>query len=249
MTNGETKVLSVLMPVYNEAPTLEEILGRMLRVDLSALGLRRQLIIVDDGSTDGSDEIARRFLADHPEQDGQMIALGRNRGKGHALHRALAAATGEFCLVQDADLEYDPQDWLHLLPPLVAGETEVVFGSRQLPLGPDQRRRRVYKIGLMAAHWLISLLYGHRFTDVATCYKAFRTELLRSLELEREGFDFCPEVAVKLVNRGVPIRETPISYRPRYKEEGKKIRWHDFFSAMYTIVRYRFRDPGRKANR
>ena len=245
MKEEKSRQLSILVPLFNEAATIEAVLERVRAVDLSPLGLRKQLIVADDGSTDGGAEIVRRWLKAHADVEAKLIVLERNRGKGYALRRALEAAGGEFVIVQDADLEYDPRDWLTLLEPLIAGQTQVVYGSRVMPLGEDRRRRRVYKIGLVIAKAVLLMLYGRSFTDMATCYKAFRTDLLRSLELERERFEFCPEVTVKLLNRGIDIMELPVSYRPRYKEHGKKIRWHDFFAAMATIFRYRFHDPGR----
>jgi len=246
MTEPATKTLSVLIPLYNEAATVAQALERVRQADLSSLGLRQQAIIVDDGSTDGSVALVRGYLAEHPDFSARLITLPVNRGKGYAIQRALAEADGEFAVVQDADLEYEPQDWRVLLAPLVRGEADVVFGSRLMPLGPDQRRRRIYRVGLTIAQALIFVLYGHRYSDMATCYKAFRTDLLRALRLERERFDFDPEVAVKLLTRGVRVAEEPISYRPRFKEHGKKVRWGDFFVAMYVIVRYRFYDPTRR---
>jgi glycosyltransferase involved in cell wall biosynthesis len=238
--------LSVLIPVFNEAPTVRRLLDRVREIDLEALGLTKQLVIVDDGSNDETAAEVRAFLAAHPHVDAQFVQLPVNRGKGVAVREALTHATGELCIIQDADLEYDPADWPGLLAPLASGETDVVFGSRGLPLGPNQHRRRLYQIGVTIAHLTIGVLYAKRFTDVATCYKALRTELLRRLEPRRPRFDFDVEVACKLVTRGVPIAEHPITYRPRYKDEGKKIRWRDFFESMWTIVRVRFVDPERR---
>jgi len=246
MNDRGTYTLSIIIPLYNEEATIAEILTRVDRVDLSALGLRKQFVVVDDGSSDRSAELVQHFFDGHPEIEGTLIRLETNRGKGQAIQRGLEAVDGEFTIIQDADLEYDPQDWTKLLPSLVAGETDVVFGSRIMPLGPEKKKRRLYQIGIVIAHAVIYVLYGHRFTDVATCYKAFRTDLLRSLQLERPRFDFCVEVATKLLNRKIDIPELPITYKPRYKPEGKKIKWHDFFEAMYTLFRFRFFDPTKK---
>jgi glycosyltransferase involved in cell wall biosynthesis len=244
MNEASAKKLSVLIPVYNEADTVAEVLDRVRQADLSSLGLGVQAVIVDDGGADGGGEIMRRFLADHPDFDAKLIVLPTNCGKGCAIQHALAAADGEFVIVQDADLEYHPRDWPVLLAPLVRGEADVVFGSRIMPLGADQKRRRVYRIGLTIGKAVVFVLWpGAYYTDMATCYKAFRTDLLRALRLERQHFDFDAEVAVKLLNRRIPIVERPISYRPRFKEHGKKIRWGDFFEGMWVVFRYRFYDP------
>ncbi len=246
MATQSANQLSVLIPVYNEEATVAELLDRVRAVDLSALGLTVQAVIVDDGSTDRSAAVIRSYLRAHTDFDAHLVSVPINGGKGRAIQRALEVATGRYTIIQDADLEYDPRDWPALLAPLVRGDAPAVFGSRLLPLGPDQRRRRIYRIGLTIARAVTLVLYGRLFGDMATCYKAFRTDLLRALRLERPRFDFDPEVAVRLVNRGVPVIEVPISYRPRFKEQGKKIRWHDFFSSMYVLIRYRFYDPGRR---
>ncbi len=237
--------LSICIPVYNEAPTVARLLKKVVAADLRGVGLDKQIIIVDDGSTDATTTQIRQFLTAHPDLDAQLIELAANHGKGYAVQQALAQATGELCIIQDADLEYDPADWAVLLQPLVTGEANAVFGSRGLPLGSDQKQRRLYQIGLTIAHLFIRVLYGHRFTDVATCYKALPTELMRRLELDRRRFDFDMELACKLLNRGFTITELPISYRPRYKADGKKIRYRDFFSSMWAIFYYRFfNQPG-----
>jgi len=239
--------LSIFIPVYNEKATVRALLDKVREADLAALELAREIIVVDDGSSDGTVESLREYVAARPELDIVLIELADNHGKGYAVQRALAAATGEFCVIQDADLEYDPRDWPVLLAPLVKGEAQVVFGSRQLPMGPDQRRRRLYQIGLTVAQLVFRLLYGARLTDIATCYKAMRTDLLRGLEPECRRFAFDMEITAKLVNRRIAIVERPISYQPRYKSDGKKIRWRDFFTSLAAIVYYRFFDRGRQA--
>lgn len=237
--------LSIFIPVYREKATVRALLDKVREADLSALGLAQETIIVDDGSADGTVEILHEYLREHPEFGATLIELAYNHGKGYAVQQALAVATGEICVIQDADLEYDPRDWPALLEPLAKGEASVVYGSRQLPLGPDQRRRRLYQIGLTIAYLAFRVLYGVRLTDIATCYKAMRTDLLRRLEPECRRFAFDVEISCKLVNRRIPIVERPISYRPRYKSDGKKIRWRDFFTSMAAIFYYRFFDRGR----
>ncbi|MDP8225901.1 MAG: glycosyltransferase family 2 protein [Candidatus Lernaella stagnicola] len=236
--------LSIFVPVYNEEPTVRLLLEKVAAVDLTPLRLTKEIIVVNDGSTDRTAAQVRAFLADHPDEPVRLIELSGNHGKGYAVRQALNTATGELCVVQDADLEYDPADWSELLAPLAAGEAPVVFGSRGLPLGADQSRRRFYQIGLVIAHFFIRLLYGYRFTDAATCYKAMGTELMRRLDLKHRRFSWDMELGCKLLNRGVPILERPISYRPRYKSEGKKIRWRDFVSSMWAIFHTRFFDRG-----
>lgn len=245
MGSPPSKKLSIFIPVYNEAPTVRVLLEKVRAVDLTSLGLERELIVIDDGSTDATRAEVAAFVQAHPDVAVYVVELTANHGKGYAVRRGLEVATGQWCVIQDADLEYDPADWPSLLKPLVTGQSQVVFGNRSLPLGADGRRRRLYQVGLTITQLVIFLLYRHELTDVATCYKAMSTELLRRLEPEQPRFAFDVEIACKLVGRGVPIVERPISYRPRYKAEGKKIRYRDFFSSVWAALYYRFFDSGK----
>jgi glycosyltransferase involved in cell wall biosynthesis len=226
------RVLSVVIPVYNEVGTIDELLRRVL-----AAPYPKQVIVVDDGSTDGTAEALERWEG-HP----QLVLLqhSRNRGKGAAIRTGLDHAEGRYTIVQDGDLEYDPDDYPAVIEPLLSGEAEVVYGSRYLR-PPDGRPRRwsLSRCGVSALNLCARLLYGARLTDEATCYKAFPTAMLRAMDLECERFEFCPEVTAKACRLGVRIREVPIRYSARGRRGGKKIRWTDGLQALGTLWRWR----------
>ncbi|MFO1492068.1 MAG: glycosyltransferase family 2 protein [Kiritimatiellia bacterium] len=224
--------LSILVPVYNECRTIVELLGRVDQVPLE-----KEIIVVDDGSTDGT----RLLLEPFAERPGfKVLHHDRNRGKGAAIRTGLAEAAGEVTVVQDADLEYDPLDFVEMIRPIREGRARAVFGSRRLRKENKQYSGAVYYAGGIFLSWVTRVLYGIRITDEPTCYKMVETRLLRSLGLVSERFEFCPEVTAKLARRGVPILEVPISYHPRHKDEGKKIGWKDAVEAVWTLLRYRF---------
>lgn len=232
--------LSVIIPVYNEAATLEEIIARV-----RATTLVDEIIVVDDGSSDGSREILR-CLEKSGTPELRLHFHAQNQGKGAAMRTGLAAVTGDLVLVQDADLEYDPADYPALLAPFEQDEaTEVVYGSRNLRRNP--RSSQAFYWGGRALSWMTNLLYGSRITDEATGYKLIKTPLMREISPETDGFEFCPEVTGKLLRRGVDIIEVPISYTPRSWEEGKKIRWYDGVIAIWTLIKYRFFYQANKA--
>jgi glycosyltransferase involved in cell wall biosynthesis len=223
----------VLVPAYNEERTLEELLRRVLAVPIDL-----EVIAVDDGSTDGTGALLDRVAAQEP----RLVAVHheRNLGKGRALRTALARVRGEICIVQDADLEYDPGDFQALIAPIVEQRTNVVYGSRVLhPLNSYPLDR--YRMGSFVLTWMATLLYGQRITDEPCGYKVFRTGFLRSLDLRCEGFEFCPEVTAKVMRRGEKIVEVPIRYHKRGVAEGKKIRFLDAIVGAWTLLKYRFR--------
>jgi len=226
-------LLSVLVPVYNERDTLENLLRRVLAVPVD-----KEVIVVDDGSRDGTREVLARLVRELPIR---ALYHERNRGKGAAIRTALAEAKGEFTIIQDADLEYDPEEYPRLLAPIVEGRANVVYGSRYLshtnPLPFTH-----FKVAVLLLNAMANLLYGTHLTDEATCYKMFRTSLLQSLPLRCERFEFCPEVTARVAKRGEKILEIPIAYHYRTKAEGKKIGWNDGFEAIWTLLRYRFTD-------
>lgn len=224
--------LSVIIPVYNEEATLEEIITRV-----RSTGLVHEIIIVDDGSTDESLAVLSR-LQNGASPPLRILCHRRNRGKGAAMRTGLAAATSELVLVQDADLEYDPADYPALLAPFADPAVEVVYGSRNLRRNP--KSSLAFYWGGRLLSWITNWLYGSRITDEATGYKVIKTELLRDIGVETDGFEFCPEVTAKLLQRGVTIHEVPISYQPRTRQEGKKIQWRDGVIAIWTLVKYRF---------
>ena len=225
--------LSILMPVYNEEATLEEIIRRVV-----ALPLEKEIILVDDCSTDRTREILQQYEG-RPEM--KVVYLDKNCGKGRAVRTALDHATGEVVVVQDADLEYNPAELVPLLAPIERGEVDVVFGSRRLKKD-NPRSLLTFFIGGMTLNWITCRMYRIQITDCATCYKMMKTDLMRSLSLRCERFEFCPEVIAKLAKRKVPIVELPISYAPRTIEEGKKIRWRDGVEALWTLLKFRLSD-------
>jgi glycosyltransferase involved in cell wall biosynthesis len=225
--------LTVIVPAYNEAATVAEVIRRVL-----ATGVAEEIVVVDDGSTDGTAEILSG-LQIAPGPAVRVLRHAQNRGKGAAIRTGLAAATGDLVLVQDADLEYDPADYPVLLAPFSDPAVQVVYGSRNLRRNPHSNF--AFYWGGRSLSWVANRLNGSRITDEATGYKVIRTSLLRELRLEGEGFEFCAEVTAKLLRRGVRICEVAISYRPRSRVEGKKIRWYDGIVAVWTLVRLRLK--------
>jgi glycosyltransferase involved in cell wall biosynthesis len=230
-----TGLLSVAMPAYNERETLREIITRV-----RAVPVRKEIIIVDDGSTDGTREILQEEI-EGKYPDVRVLYHTENRGKGAAICTAIAHAQGEYLIVQDADLEYDPAEYLKLLPLIESGQADVVYGSRCL--GSIRKMRFTNLVANKLLTWGTNILYpGAKITDEATCYKVFRLDLLKKLPLRSRRFDFCPEVTAKTLKRGYKIHEVPINYVARTEQQGKKIRWTDGFDALWTLIKYRFID-------
>ncbi len=244
--------LSIIMPVYNEIGTLEEIIRRVRAVDLrvNADGatdlnggptqLEKEIIIVDDGSTDGTRDILARLQGEEPE-DLRIIYHERNGGKGAALRTGFEAATGAIYVVQDADLEYNPGDYVRLLAPILEGRTDVVYGSRFLG-GPRAAMSLSHTIGNKGVTWFTNLLYGTVLTDMETCYKCFRRDVIEGMTLHSQRFEIEAELTAKILKRNYPIFETPISYNGRQFHEGKKLTWRDGFTAIAALIKYRFSD-------
>ena len=228
-------LLSVVMPVYNEQATLREITAAVL-----AVPIRKELILVDDGSKDGSRAILAE-LARLP--DVRVIEHDRNRGKGAALRTGFAAARGSVVVVQDADLEYDPADYPALLAPILDGNADVVYGSRYLVDPRDPGRERdsfVHYFGNRVLTFCSNLFTGLNLTDMETCYKCFRREVLQDIEIRSRRFTVEPEFTAKVARLPVRIHEVPIRYRGRKFAEGKKIGWRDAVAAFWAIAKYRF---------
>lgn len=226
--------LSIVIPVYNEHKTLDEILDRIERVRIAPVD--KEIVLVDDGSDDGT----RQIIESYRGRPGYVVALHEsNMGKGSAIRTGLAHVGGDIVLVQDADLEYDPCDYPALLAPLLEGQASVVYGSRRLKPDNGQCSALFYCGGVIVT-WVANLLYNIRITDEPTCYKLFRKEVLDTLDLQCRGFEFCPEVTAKVAKAGIPIVEVPISYHPRSAREGKKIRYRDGLIAIWTLFRLRF---------
>ncbi|SRR5258708_7544845 len=228
--------LSVVMPVYNEQSTLREAVARVLAVPLEI-----ELICVDDGSSDGSREILADLQAHHPAM--RILLQPRNVGKGSALRRGIQEASGDFVIIQDADLEYDPADYHALLGPLLQGKADVVYGSRFLGAGPH----RVLYFWHSVGNWLLTLvsnaLTNMNLTDMETCYKVFRREIIQSIPIEEDRFGFEPEITVKIAKRRLRVYEVGIGYWGRTYEEGKKIGWKDGVRALVCLFKYTIKEP------
>jgi len=226
-------LLTVIVPVFNEANTVLEVLTRVLAVPQT-----KQVIIVDDGSTDGTGATLRSWAATRPVE---LIEHPRNLGKGRAIRTALARARGELTIIQDADLEYDPADYPGLVAPVLGGVGDVVYGSRYLGVGRGSARAPLgaCRVAVWALNWCVRCLYGVKLTDEATCYKVFRTTALRAMDLQCERFEFCPEVTAKSCRMGLRILEVPVRYCARTVQQGKKIGWRDGVEAFRTLWRWR----------
>ncbi len=239
--------VSIIIPVYNEMPTLGEVLRRVLAAPLPA-GCEREVIVVDDGSTDGTRVVLEEF-----QRRERLLTYysAINQGKGAALRVGIGKATGSIILVQDGDLEYDPADYVAVLTPIVSGTADIVYGSR-FSAGPAEagttiRQRGSRTAGMRWPNWIANrvlaltanVLFNAGISDEATAYKAFRADVLRRVTLTCRRFEFCPEVTAKLRRLGYRIHEVPISYHPRSVEQGKKIRYSDGFEAFWTLVKFR----------
>jgi glycosyltransferase involved in cell wall biosynthesis len=223
--------LSVVMPVYNEQSTLQQVIGRVLAVPLEI-----ELICVDDGSTDGSRETLTEIQTTHPQIRVQFQP--KNMGKGAALRRGIQESTGDFVIIQDADLEYDPCDYPALLMPLIEDKADVVYGSRFRGAGPHRVLYFWHFVGNSILTLISNALTNMNMTDMETCYKAFRREILQSIPIEEDRFGFEPEITVKIAKRRLRVYEVGISYWGRTYEEGKKIGWKDGVRAIWCLVKY-----------
>ena len=238
--------ISAIIPVYNERDTVAETIARVRAspafhvIPSESEESRRsphecEILVVDDASTDDTAEIVAALAGD----DLRLLRQERNQGKGAAIRRALEAVTGDVVIIQDADLEYDPADYPALVAPSASGEAAVVYGTRAPRFEGMRWPHRAF-------NWLAALpanlLYRAGITDEATCYKVFRTEVLRGIPLKCERFEFCPEITAKVRKGGIKIVEVPVSYHARTVGAGKKIRWWDGVEALWTLVKYRFRD-------
>ncbi|HEV3512087.1 MAG TPA: glycosyltransferase family 2 protein [Candidatus Sulfotelmatobacter sp.] len=232
--------LSVVMPVYNEQATLRPVVERVL-----SIGMDLELLCVDDGSTDGSREILGDLEKRHPPL--RVFLQPRNMGKGAALRHGIQAATGEYVIIQDADLEYDPSEYPRLLEPLESGQADVVYGSRFLSGRPHRVLYFWHSVGNKILTLLSNMITNLNMTDMETCYKVFRREVIQAIPIEENRFGFEPEITVKIAKRGLRVYEVGISYWGRTYEEGKKIGWKDGFRALWCLAKYAVKEP-RKAH-
>jgi len=227
--------LSIIMPVYNERDTLCEILSQVRAVELP--DLEKEILLVDDGSTDGSREI---LAQEATTGDLRVFYHDQNQGKGAAVRTAIEHATGDLIVIQDADLEYDPRDYPTLIRPIVEGRVAVVYGSRFL--GPRKAMLFWHMLGNKLLTLTTNILYNTILSDMETCYKCFRADVVKDIPLHARRFEFEPEVTAKVLKRGHRIFEVPISYYGREYHEGKKISWRDAPLAFWTLIKYRFVD-------
>lgn len=227
------KKITILIPVYNEVSTLEEILRKVENADFC--GLEKEIILIDDYSTDGTRELYEKLPY-------KVLYHDYNQGKGAALKTGFENATGDVIVIQDADLEYDPVDYAPLVKLIVEGHADVCYGSRLSGGKPSRSFMFTHLIGNKFLSLLTNILYGSTLTDMETCYKAFKTDFIKGIEIKSRRFDFEPEITAKVLKRGARLYELPVSYYGREFSEGKKITWKDGFHAIIALVKYRFID-------
>ena len=226
--------LSVIVPVYNEEKTIREILAKINSVQLS---IDKEIIIVDDFSTDSTREILRNIK----DKNIRTFYHEKNSGKGYSIRTGLQHITGDIIIIQDADLEYNPEEYPKLLQPILDGKTDVVYGSRYKGkvIGPNLLS---HLYGNKILTFITRILYLQNISDMETCYKVFKKEVLKDIKLKAKRFDFEPEITAKIIKKGYKIYEVPITYRSRLFDEGKKITWKDGIKALYYLIKYRFTD-------
>ena len=231
LPHKEFVTLTILIPVFNERTTVSEVIRRVKAKELT---LAKEIIVVDDGSTDGTTQVLNNL----EDSSVRVLTHHKNQGKGAALRTGLAEATGDLILIQDADLEYDPEDWDKLLKPILSGNANVVYGSRFT--GERKNMLLSHWIGNRFLSLLTNLLYSTTLSDMETCYKCFDARVVEPIHIKSNRFDFEPEITAKVLRQGYRIYEVPISYSGREVDEGKKISWRDGFGALKALIRFRF---------
>lgn len=229
------KRLSIIIPAYNESKTIGAILKKIKNVPLR--GIEKEVIVVDDASTDGTKEILKK----NKDKSIKVLYHNKNSGKGAAIRTGLKYATGDIILIQDADLEYDPKDYQKLIKPILKRKADVVYGSRLLGQKSKYSKFAYYAAG-RSLTMLANILYGINISDEPCGYKVFKANIIKNIPLKCKRFEFCPEITAKISKKHIKIFEVPTSYSPRSREEGKKIKFRDWLEAVYTLVKYRFTD-------
>ena len=236
--------LSIIIPAYNEEATIEQLIEIVKKVELKKYGIDKEIIVVDDGSTDRTIELVKKI------NDIRFIIKKKNGGKGAAVKIGIKHAIGDIIIIQDADLEYNPNEYLKVISPIVNGQAKVVYGSRFIGIKQKKRNtlflRKHYNayglayLGGRTITLLTNLLFRTNITDEATCYKCFRSDIIKNINIKGNQFEWEPEVTAKIAKKGIKIHEVPISYNPRTFEEGKHINWKDGVQAIWTLIKYRF---------
>lgn len=235
--------LSIIIPAYNEEANILEVLNKVKNVDLSNLKVKKEIIVVDDGSKDKTAEIAKNVAGV------KVIKKKSNSGKGSAVREGIKFSTGDIILIQDADLEYDPNEYSKIISPILEKHHLVVYGSRFLGVknkeGFIKKHENAYLFSYLGSRFvtkLTNVFFNSNLTDEATCYKCFRSDVIKQIKIENDRFHWEPEVTAKILKKGIKIHEVPISYNPRSYQEGKKINWVDGLEAIWTLIKYKVRD-------
>lgn len=223
--------ITILIPVYNEYNTLNKILAKIENIDF--YGLNKEIILIDDCSTDGTKEL-------YKDLNYKVLYHERNLGKGAALRDGFKEATGDIVTIQDADLEYNPEDLLPLVKVVMDNEADVAYGSRFMNIDMSKNFMLTHLLGNKALTIITNILYGANLTDMETCYKVFKSEYVKNLNIKSNRFDFEPEITAKVLKQGARLKEVPISYNARSFDEGKKISWKDGFAAIFALIKFRF---------